>query len=317
MSFKGKRVLVTGGTGFIGSALVERLLSEGANVTLLIRDQNFSQRKDLLSRCTVYVGEIDSYKDMSEIVSYTDPQVIFHLAAYAIVKASSRDPLNTYRVNVMGTVTLLEALRTVGKPELIVVASSDKAYGDHENLPYKEDFPLVPKNTYDTSKACMDMISQTYANNYGMPITVTRCSNVYGPGDYNFTRIVPNTIRRLLQGKAPELYRDVAEMVRELIYIDDVVDAYMTLVNTPEPTWGEVFNIGGTGFYEIQNIIDEISLTVTGKIVPPRIIDRDKFMKEIREQYIDSSKLQALGWKPRTTLSEGLRKTVEWHRSIT
>ena len=314
MSWKGKKVLITGISGFIGSNLARRLVELGADVSGIVRSTNLDN-EDILSKCNVYTGDICDYDFIRQIISSNEIDTVFHLAAYAIVRISARDPMTTYAVNVMGTVSLLEACRSVGKCSKIIVASSDKAYGDHDRLPYNESFPLQPKNTYDVSKACMDMIAQSYAHNYGMPVVVTRCSNVYGPYDYNKSRIIPNTIIRLLEGKKPTLYSDVEMMEREFIYIQDVVDAYLMLaeckINRPHP----VYNIGIDNPIRIRKLVEMISTLVTGKVVPPEIIIREPAFKEIERQCIDPSKLtEDTGWSPRDYLESGLHKTIGWYR---
>jgi len=322
MGWKNKNVLITGINGFIGTALARRLLLEGANVSGLVKE--ISHAADILyhGNCKLFTGDICDYTTLSEIISLQEIDVIFHFAAFAIVRSSSKDPMSTYRINVMGTVNVLEAARNVGRCKSIVVASSDKAYGDHEELPYTEDFALQPKNTYDTSKACMDMIARSYAHNYDMPICVTRCSNVYGPGDMSLSRIVPNTIKLILDGKGPMLYSDIESMEREFIYIDDVVEAYLKLgtgycalkpIKAPQ---GEAYNIGGTGPVKIYDLAAKIS-ELMGSKKKPFVSRRDPLFKEIQRQYIDASKLLTIhAWKPQIDLDEGLKRTVEWYKSF-
>lgn len=318
MSWKGKNVLVTGIAGLIGSNLARRLVSEGARVVGLVRDTNFERQSELvaLPSVTLYRGDVTDYRLMCEIISSNEIEVVFHLAAYSIVRISANDPYNAYNVNVMGTVALLEACRNVGRVKSIVCASSDKAYGEHEDLPYKETHALIPRNTYDTSKACMDMISRTYAANYKMPVIVTRCSNVYGPGDANLSRLVPNTIRRVFDGDVPMLYSDIENMEREFIYVDDVVDGYMALAFRPS-AFGEAFNIGGTGVQSIRGMVTKICEIMGKPGLEPEIVPRDRAFREINRQYIDASKmLEWYGWSPRFSLDEGLRHTVDWYTSV-
>lgn len=309
MTFKDKKVFITGINGFVGTALARRLLKEGAKVYGMVKEINSIPPQ--LDGCTIYAGDINDFETIKNIISYNEIQIIYHFAAYAIVRVSSKDPINAYRVNVMGTVNVLEAARQIGGVEKIIVASSDKAYGDHDNLPYTEQFSLKPKNTYDTSKACMDMISSTYAHNYGMPVIITRCSNIYGPGDSNTSRIIPNTIKRILNGEPPMLYKDVEGMEREFIYIEDVVDAYLLLYLSN--ITNDVFNIGGTGPTTILNLVDTIS-TIMKCDKKPKIVERFSTFKEINKQYIDAKKLNAAtGWSPKFNLQQGLEKCVEWY----
>ncbi len=314
--FKGKNVFVTGASGFIGGAIVRRLLDVGANVACLTRSVN-SMRISSLQGATVFTGDVTDYHLMCEIISSQEIEFVFHMAANAIVRIGARDPMETYRTNVMGTVALLEAVRNVGRHtcKKVVVASSDKAYGDHDVLPYVESMALEPKNTYDTSKACTDMIARSYAHNYSMPIVVTRCSNVYGPGDPNDSRIIPNSIKRILSGSPPLLYSDVSEMEREFIYIDDVVDACLTLAMSEEHTNGQAYNVGGTGVKSVDEVVKILS-SLMGSELNPIILPREPAFKEIRRQFIDASKLmQATGWTPKVMLVPGLRKTIQWYRS--
>lgn len=312
MDWSGKNVLVTGAGGFIGSSVARRLIRLGANVVCLARS-NSGEEKLKLDRAHLYVGDISDYHLMCEIISSHEIEYIFHLAANAIVRIAARDPMTTYRTNVMGTVAILEAARNVGRCKKILVASSDKAYGDHDVLPYVEGMALQPKNTYDTSKACTDLIARSYAHNYAMPIVVTRCSNVYGPGDNNMSRIVPNSINRIFQGKSPMLYSDVSSMEREFIFIDDVVDACLDLCASGDETNGEAFNIGGTGAHVVKDVVTMISSLMNSNL-GVEIVEREPVFKEIQKQYIDASKLNvATGWKPKVDIKTGLELTIDWY----
>lgn len=308
--WKGKRVLITGITGFVGSALARRLASEEAYIVGLTKD--FSRSNVTFS--VMELGDVIDYDKMCSVISENEIDTVFHLAANAIVRVAARDPMSTYRTNIMGTVAVLEAARNVGRCQRIVVASSDKAYGDHDVLPYTEALPLQPKNTYDTSKACMDMIARSYAENYGMPIVVTRCSNIYGPGDLNMSRIIPNTINRILDGKGPMLYSDIEKMEREFIFISDVVEAYLALAQQTSQACGKAFNIGGTGPLSIRSLAEKICERMN---VPTdvEIVQREGVFKEIQRQYIDASKLlDFTGVKPLVSLENGLDETISWYR---
>lgn len=307
-------VFITGASGFIGGALAKRLLEIGENVVCLVRTAG---PRPKLEGATIYEGDVTDYNLMCEIISTHEIEYIFHLAANAIVRVAARDPMSTYRTNVMGTVALLEAARNVGRCKKIVVASSDKAYGDHDVLPYNEGMALQPKNTYDTSKACADMIARTYAHNYSMPICVTRCSNVYGPGDPNMSRIIPNSIQKILEGDRPMLYSDVSVMEREFIYIDDVVAACLALGISSSETNGQAYNVGGTGAVPVSEVAQMI-LKLMGSDMKPNIVQREAVFKEIQRQYIDAEKLTvATGWEPKVSLEEGLKRTIESYRDQT
>lgn len=313
--WRGRNVLVTGASGLIGYALTRRLASEGANVVALVRDMNIRQGQLLTGpNVTLVRGDVVDYCFMREVISTYEVDTVFHMAAYAIVRIAANDPLTAYRTNVMGTVALLEAVRNVGRCRRVVVASSDKAYGDHIELPYVETHALEPRNTYDTSKACADMVARTYALNYEMPVVVTRCSNVYGPGDYNLSRIIPNTLRRLYDGKAPMLYSDIETMEREFIYIDDVVDAYMLLGKNGMEDAGEAYNIGGTGPTKIRDLVDTVCVVAGMGGVGCEVVQRDPSFREIARQYIDAGKIgSAYGWAPATSLHKGLKRTTAWY----
>lgn len=312
---KNKNVFITGASGFIGSSLANKLASDGANVTCLTRAAGKSHGR-LPKSAEIMIGDVCDYELMSNIIATREIDYIFHLAANAIVKTSARDPMGTYRSNVMGTVSILEAARNVGRCKKIVVASSDKAYGDHEVLPYTESMALQPKNTYDASKACADMIARTYAHNYDMPIVVTRCSNVYGPGDPNMSRIIPNTITRILRGESPMLYSDVSSMEREFIYIDDVIVACVLLALSGNHTNGQAYNIGGTGVFSVSKLVDTILELMNSKL-KTIIVEREHVFKEIKKQYIDAKKLSRdTNWIANTSIDVGLQKTINWYSNL-
>lgn len=314
--WKGRRVLVTGAAGFIGCAIAQRLLADKAIVTCLVRTSGWQEDIDL-GGATVYEGDVSDYRLLCEIISTNEIEYVFHLAANAIVRVGARDPMSTYQTNVMGTVALLEAVRNVGKTvRKVIVASSDKAYGDHVVLPYKESMALQPKNTYDTSKACADMIARTYAHNYGLPICVTRCSNVYGPGDPNMSRIIPNSICRLIRGECPQLYSDVAEMEREFIYIDDVVEAFLLLGDSSDLINGFAYNVGGTGPVKVERLVEQIIEQMNVEPGVIEVIPRDPEFKEIQKQYISAVALSAAtGWTPKVRLEDGLRRTIRYYKA--
>jgi CDP-glucose 4,6-dehydratase len=313
---RGRKILVTGATGFIGSALVERLSYLGAHVV----EFNRNQRSPYSLAPQVFCGEIDDYQAVSQAISMSECDSVVHLAASAIVRISARDPLSTYRINVMGTATVLEAVRNVGKAvKRVVVASSDKAYGDHDVLPYTENHDLRPSNIYDASKAAMDLCAQAYAKNHDMPIVVTRCSNVYGPGDKNTSRLVPNTIIRLLDGRLPQIYSDVMEMEREFIYIDDVVDAYVRLLVANENIFdGRPYNIGGAGPMKIRELVRMMAEKIDGADPDEfKIVHREMGFDEIMCQHIDARALQdATGWRRRIDIHEGLSRTIAHYAEV-
>lgn len=321
MSWENKNVFITGIDGFVGSAVAKRLHEQGANIVGLVKSIN-NNSSEWFDSYNIYIGDISDYDLLREIISFNEIDIIYHFAAYSVVRVSARDPLTAYKVNVIGTTSLLEAARHVGRCSCIVISSSDKAYGDHINLPYREDYALQPKNTYDVSKACMDLIAQSYGTNYNMPIVVARCSNIYGPGDHNLSRLVPNTILRMLRGQNPMLYSDIENMEREFIFIDDVVDAYELLGSTDgefTPVPGSVYNIGNNNPIKIRKMVETIASCAEDfmqkyrEVLKIDLIEREPIFKEIEKQSVDFSKLNAdFGWSPLVELEEGLMKTVEW-----
>lgn len=317
---RGRRVLVTGATGFIGSWLCSVLTRVGAEVFALCSPVNVNP--NVPEGSTGVCGDICDFDRMRDIISSNEIDVVFHFAACAIVRISASDPMTTYRTNVMGTATLLEAARVVGTVRAFIASSSDKAYGDHEALPYTEEHALLPRNTYDTSKACMDMISRSYAHNYGLPVAVVRCSNVYGPGDPNFSRLIPNTIRRILRGQNPVVYSDVAEMSREFIHVGDVVRACLMLCGKviQGEGIGEAYNIGGTGPKNILSLVQLIHSKMPEATAGDGIVDvvpRSPQFMEIKAQYISAEKLEKLtGWRPLIGIDQGLESTIDFYRSL-
>ncbi|MFL5894436.1 MAG: NAD-dependent epimerase/dehydratase family protein, partial [Thermoleophilaceae bacterium] len=244
-------VLVTGAQGFIGSWLAERLLNEGAQVVTLLRDVEPGSRfaeEGIGDRCTHVRADLLDYEALVRTLNEHGVRTVFHLAAQTIVGTANRSPLSTFETNIRGTYLLLEACRSVGAGdpvERVVVASSDKAYGNHDRLPYREDFPLQPRYPYDVSKAATDMIARSYAGTYEMPVAVTRLANVYGGGDVNWSRIVPDTARALANDKQPVIRSD-GSPERDYMYVGDAVDAYLTIAASLDrkDLWGRAWNAG-------------------------------------------------------------------------
>ena len=233
MNWKGKSVLVTGANGFVGSWVAKALVDRGADVVAIIRDmhpkhQPAYQEEAMAGLAGMVKGDITAYEEVARVFNEYGVELCFHLAAQAIVGAANRAPLSTFDTNIKGTWNVLEAARSTGTLKGLVVASSDKAYGEHEELPYTEEFPLNGLNPYDASKACADILARAYARTYELPVTVARCANIYGGGDMNFSRIVPDTIRSLLQGREPVIRSD-GKPVRDYMYIEDAVSAYVIL----------------------------------------------------------------------------------------
>lgn len=303
-------ILVTGGTGFIGQALVSKLYDQGHNISTIVRDNNSNR---FVCAHNIVYGDITNFDIVRRAISQHEPNYIYHLASQAIVRQCARDPITAYQVNVMGTVNLLEAVRQCGDMvKSVVVSTSDKAYG-HAPPPYNEDTPLMPKYTYEATKSCQDIVAQNYFHNYNVPTKVVRCSNVYGPGDPNTSRLIPNTIKRINQGEAPQIYKDVAEYIREWIYIDDVVDAFIKVAELAEA--GENYCVGGTTpdfQYSVQAVVETL-LNICNSNLVPTYPERIAKFKEIKEQYMNGDKLHQLGWSPKISLLEGLKRTVEFY----
>ena len=300
-------ILVTGANGFIGSNLIKNLSQDSDNYIVGL---GFDIHYPTLANQMFY-GDIRDKDLIPRILSDYEIDVIYHLAAQSIVRISATNPVNTYEINIMGTVNLLEACRTVGKRvKSVVISTSDKAYG-HAKSPYNEDTPLQPLFTYEASKACQDIIGRNYAHNYDVPVKIARCGNVYGPGDHNKSRLIPNSIIQCLLGKSPVLYNGVHNYVREFVYIDDVISAFKCI--STKGNVGEAYCVGGMGHYKILDIIEMIIATIN-PILQPEICEKDISFKEITEQWIDSSKLKGLGWNPETSLHDGLLQTIEYYK---
>ncbi len=306
-------VLVTGNEGFVGSRLASRLKEEGNFVVGLARNREIKNRPSGESDLTIR-GDIRDKDLVRRIIADYEIEEVYHMAAQSIVRTCSRDPQTAFDINIMGLVSVLEGVRNSGQTvKSIVVSSSDKAFG-HSAPPYTEETPLDPKFVYETSKACQQLVSMSYFQNFGTPVKVVASSNIYGPGDFNMTRIIPNTIVRLAKGQRAQLNEGASQFVREFVYVDDAVDAFMT--TSREGSEGEVYCCGGTEHLSVKSLLENICLIMNKD--PARDIEtfrRDSTFKEIETQYIDSSKLRSIGWFPRVPLEEGLRKTVDWYQN--
>ncbi len=302
-------VLVTGANGFLGAALCEKLLTMNKTVVGLIRDRNYKSRRDILDNISVVYGDLRDYDIVRYAVSKYEIDTIFHLGAITILKMATYDPKTCYQVNVMGSINVLEAARECGHVTKVVVASSDKAYGSHDDLPYVEDMALLASDPYSTSKACEDLIAQSYAHTYDLDVSILRSGNIFGPGDLNKSRIIPGSILRILDHERPVIYSGVGNYKREFMFIDDVINGYLTVQDRGLP--GEAYNIGGSGF---QNIFDTVDIVIKEMEtdIRPHIIKKDFI--EIKEQYLDPSKLKALGWDCNYDIQEGIRATIPWYR---
>jgi CDP-glucose 4,6-dehydratase len=320
MTWSSHRIFVTGATGIVGSWLVKRLVGEGAYVVALVRDwdpQSELIRSGDVQRTSVVSGALESYETIERAINEHEIDTVFHLGAQPIVTTALRNPLPTFEANIRGSYHVLEACRVhAGFVKRVVVASSDKAYGDVEQLPYTEDMPVQGRHPYDVSKSCTDLLAMSYAHTYRLPVAVARCGNIYGGGDLNWSRIVPGTIRSLLRGERPVL-RSNGLFTRDYIFVDDVVDGYLALAAAAdrEAILGEAFNFSPEGRFTVLEITRAIQRLMGRTDLEPVILDQVR--AEIADQYLDSSKAtRLLNWSPRFTLDEGLRKTIAWYRAF-
>jgi CDP-glucose 4,6-dehydratase len=315
--WQNRNVFVTGATGLLGSWLVQDLVERSANVICLVRDwvpasKLFSSR--LQDRVTLVPGELEDYQRLLRAINEYEIDCVFHLGAQTIVGTAARSALSTFESNVRGTWNLLEACKTC--PQLVqrvVVASSDKAYGAHDTLPYTEDTPLQGRFPYDVSKSCADLIALSYFHTYGVPVAVTRCGNLFGGGDLNFNRLIPGTIRSALQDEAP-IIRSDGKFIRDYFYVRDAVDAYRQLAERlpGQDIVGQAFNFGNETPHSVLDVVHRI-LDVMGKSsLEPKVLNEAS--REIPRQYLDCSKARrALDWRPTYSLDAGLRETIAWY----
>jgi CDP-glucose 4,6-dehydratase len=311
--------LVTGASGLVGSWLVRRLVAAGAEVVCLVRDwvpQSELVRSGLLERVKVVRGDVRDQAVLERVLGEYEIQTVIHLAAQTIVTIANRNPVSTFEANIAGTWALLEACRRSPKVGQIVLASSDKAYGDHDKLPYTEETPLVGRHPYDVSKSCADLIAQAYATTYGSPVAITRCGNFYGGGDLNWNRIVPGTIRSILRGQRPVIRSD-GTFIRDYFYVEDGAIAYMLLAEklAADPGLkGRAFNFSNEIQLTVRQLVDRI-LKVMGSTLDPEV--RNEASHEILHQYLSAGAARRdLGWTPQFTLEDGLTRTIAWYRDF-
>lgn len=312
-------VFVTGATGLLGSWLVKRLLELKADVVCLVRDwvpQSELVLSKTIERVKTVRGDVRDQKLLERVLGEYEIDTVFHLAAQTIVGIANRNPVSTFETNIQGTWSLLEACRRSPLVKQIVVASSDKAYGEHENLPYTEETPLQGKHPYDVSKACADLIAQTYAYTYGLPVVITRCGNLYGGGDLNWNRVIPGTIKSILKGQRPVIRSD-GNYVRDYFYVEDGVNAYLSLAENLSKTKdlaGQAFNFSNEEPISVINLV-KLILNLMDSNLEPLILN--KAINEIREQYLSSKKArEILKWKPKFSLVEGLTLTIKWYKDF-
>jgi CDP-glucose 4,6-dehydratase len=311
--------LVTGGRGFVGAWLCRRLLEHGDPVVSLDRGgregrPSVLELLGLAGRVKEVEGDLLDAELVRAALSDHDVDTVFHLAAQTLVGRAAESPAATFEANVRGTWILLEACRTHGV-ERVVVASSDKAYGAQDKLPYHEDLPLRPAAPYEASKAAADLLARSFWPSYGLSVAVTRFANVYGGGDTNFSRLVPEAVSAALEGRAPVLRSDGSPQ-RDFLYVDDAAAAYLAIADglDREDVRGEAFNAGSGRPYAVGEVVAMI-MRLAGTEVVPRILGSGNPAGEIDRQYVDATKIrEVLGWRPSVSLEDGLRRTIEWYR---
>lgn len=317
--WRDRSVFVTGGTGLLGGWLVQHLTARGADVVCLIRDwvpQSTLISSGLFQQIKVVRGDICDQALMERILGEHEVRTVIHLAAQTIVGIANRNPVSTFEANIQGTWSLLEACRRSPLVGQIVVASSDKAYGDHDKLPYDEAAPLQGRHPYDVSKSCADLIAQSYAHTYGLPVAITRCGNFYGGGDLNWNRIVPGTVRSVLRGERPVIRSD-GHYIRDYFYAEDGALANMLLAESlaqrPE-LYGQAFNFSNEIQVSVIDLVERI-LGVMGSELKPEV--RGEATNEIRHQYLSATKARSvLDWSPQFSLDDALGRTIAWYRQF-
>ena len=309
--------LVTGATGLVGSWLVKRLLERRADVLCLVRDavpQSQLVRSGLIQRVKVVRGDVTDQTLLERALGEYEIDTVIHLAAQTIVGIANRNPVSTFEANIRGTWALLEAARRSPLVRQIVLASSDKAYGDQTKLPYDEATPLEGRHPYDVSKACADLLARTYAHTYDLPVAVTRCGNFYGGGDLNWNRIVPGTIRSVLRGRRPVIRSD-GTFVRDYFYVEDGAAAYTLLAEklaADRSLAGEAFNFSNETQVSVLDLVRRM-LELMASPLEPTVLN--EAAGEIRHQYLSAEKARrTLDWRPRFSLDEGLGLTIDWYR---
>jgi len=312
-------VFVTGATGLVGGWLVRRLLDAGADLVCLVRDwvpQSELVRQGLLEQVKVVRGDVGDASLLERTLGEYEIDTIIHLAAQTIVGIANRNPVSTFETNIAGTWALLEACRRSPTVRQIVIASSDKAYGDHELLPYTEVAPLRGVHPYDVSKSCADLLAQSYAVTYGLPVAITRCGNFYGGGDLNWNRIVPGTIRSVLRGQRPVIRSD-GQYVRDYFYAEDGAMVNMVLAESlarnPDLR-GQAFNFSNEIQVTVLELVERLLALMNSRLEPEV---RCEATNEIRHQYLSAAKArERLNWQPLFTLDEGLRRTIDWYKAF-
>lgn len=316
----GRRVFVTGATGVVGAWLVKELLARGASVVALVQDadpQSELYRSGDIQRISVVNGALEDFGTLERAVNLHEIDTVLHLGAQTIVGVAHRSPLPTFEANIRGTYHLLEVCRLhKDRVKQVVIASSDKAYGEQADLPYREEMPLNGRHPYEVSKSCADLLAQSYHHTYGLPVAIARCGNVYGGGDLNWSRIVPGTIRSLQAGERP-IIRSDGRFVRDYIYVKDVARAYIRLAEClgDGTVRGAAFNFSTEQPLTVLDLVHRIRKLMRCEQIEPDI--RDRAEGEIRSQHLSAVKARKiLGWEPEFDLDTALRETITWYRDF-
>ena len=315
-----RRVFVTGCTGLLGSWLTQVLVEAGANVVGLVRDRVPKSRlvqTGLIDQISIVSGEVEDYLLLERSLNEYQVQTVFHLAAQTIVGIANQSPLSTFDTNIRGTWQLLEVCRQTSWIESVVVASSDKAYGEHDDLPYTEEAELKGKHPYDVSKSCADLIAQGYSATYGLPVSIARCGNLFGAGDLNFNRLIPGTIHSVIRSESPVIRSD-GKQTRDYVYVEDAAEAYLTLAKatTIQPSiHGNAFNFSYERPMQAKAVVDAILGQMGRTDLQPIILNNAS--NEIPHQFLESDKARnILGWEPRYDFEEGLQRTISWYEEL-
>jgi CDP-glucose 4,6-dehydratase len=317
--WRDRPTFVTGATGLVGGWLAKRLVESGASVVCLVRDwvpRSILLGSELATQVTVVRGDVRDQALLERVLGEYEIDTVMHLAAQTIVPIANRNPVSTFETNIGGTWSMLEACRRSPKVKQIVYASSDKAYGESDELPYDESTPLRGRHPYDVSKSCGDLIAQSYAASYGLPVAITRCGNFFGGGDLNWNRLVPGTIRAALRGDRPVIRSD-GTLVRDYFYVDDGAAAYMLLAErlaNDEGLRGEAFNFSNETQLTVRQMVQRI-LELMG--VSAEFEMRNDVSNEIANQSLSAKRARTkLAWRPQFTLDEGLERTIAWYRTL-
>jgi CDP-glucose 4,6-dehydratase len=311
VKIESKKILVTGGAGFIGSNLVNTLIEQNHKV-IVIDNLSSGEKENVNKKAKFYKIDVRS-KKIEEIFRNEKPQVVFHLAAQPIINIAYKEPYETIEINVMGTVNILEACRKQNNLEIAIILSSDKAYGKSKKLPYKETSPLRGDHPYDASKSAADLITQAYFTTYNLPVVITRFSNVFGPGDLNFSRIIPGIMEAIIKNREISIRSD-GKMIREYTYVKDIVLGCIALMEQKNKVLGQAFNFGSKNIFSVIDVIKKIENELKIKI-DYKVLNISK--NEIPKQYLDWSKAKkVIKWQPKTTFERGIKETYDWYKNF-